>query len=262
MTCFCLMATLCAIAQNKDSDHNWKLGLETGVGWTKTTGLGSTLVSDSTLRGYTWEQNHFRFTNHLINLFLNYHHQNLAWLRWQPEVGISLNMHHNYGVDTTFRKGDLEYNDIKGLKYKIYLDYDHVVLNLFSVKLDLNSIIRDAHDAAQDRFRGSIEVAFPVFGFNFNPKQLFYTSNTKNLTEDLYIQNALRELLVGQSNISGKFSASLQWEWDNIGICARYAFNLGVRDVLETRANGYGFAETRNVQYAHNVTIGVFAKFN
>jgi hypothetical protein len=70
----------------------------------------------------------------------------------------------------------------------------------------------------------------------------------------------LAQLLTGRTDIFAKFGLSVQLELDKWGMHLQYSVSRGVRDVLETRANGYGFIDNVNKRQARNVLIGIFLK--
>ena len=98
----------------------------------------------------------------------------------------------------------------------------------------------------------------PQIGVNLASTNIFYTSNTEVIGQDLQIQQNLREVLKGKNNFSLGLSVGVE-----IGrLFFEGRWNIGFTDVIETQANGYYFIENKNRSQSYLVTVAYAIPFD
>ncbi|MCB0628123.1 MAG: porin family protein [Saprospiraceae bacterium] len=139
--------------------------------------------------------------------------------------------------------GDFNYTDINDLDYTISFKYQYVNLGVLCKVYP---------------FSGFHFAAGPQVGFNVANTNIDYHSNMPDLGVDLQVQQHLREVLKGETDIN--VNLGLGYDFD-FGLCIEARYSLGVKDVIETLANGYGFIENTNTTKGYQVTVGWIIPF-
>lgn len=170
-------------------------------------------------------------------------------INWKyPYAKISLQTEVSYSKQNT----DLNYDDIKGLQYKIHFGYNY--LNI----------------GAQLKYypvEGFYIGAGPYVGFNLTPDNISYTSNSQELfadsgayfESDATVEKVLKESFTGKNHFSVMFSTGYEFS-SNISIGARYS--LGLTDAVATEENGHRFSENKNICSSISLIIGYSFNFD
>lgn len=138
---------------------------------------------------------------------------------------------------------DFNYTDINDLDYKVSFKYQYINLGVLLKVYP---------------FAGFHFAAGPQVGFNVANTNIDYTSNRPDLGPDLQIQQSLREVLKGETDINVNLGLGYDFDF-GLGIEARYS--LGVKDVIETLANGFNFIENSNKTNGYQVTVSWLIPF-
>lgn len=138
---------------------------------------------------------------------------------------------------------DFNYSDINGLDYQIAFKYQYVNLGVLCKVYP---------------FSGFHFAAGPQVGFNVANTNISYRSNMPDLGPDLQIQQSLREVLKGETDINVNLGLGYDFEF---GLCIEARYSLGVKDVIETLANGYNFIENSNKTKGYQITVGWIIPF-
>lgn len=163
--------------------------------------------------------------------FFIYHRFENSKFAIQPEVSYAM------------LGGDFLYDDIEDLTYTIAFKYHY--FNIATLLKVYPS--------------GGIFLGFgPQIGLNINNTNLTYVSNMPELGPDLQIQQSLREVLKGRSDIS--ILAAIGYEFE-MGLSFEARYKLGLTDVIETQSNGFGFIENKNSSRGFQFTVGYAIPF-
>lgn len=142
------------------------------------------------------------------------------------------------------------YNDVNGLEYNMNFEYQYLqmalLLKIYPLE-DYTQTLSGLH-----LFIG------PQFNANVAGNRIMYTSNAEVAGQDLQIQQNLREVLKGTSDFVAV--GGIGFEYDRIIIEARY--NLGLKDAIETQANGYNFIENKNMASSIQISLGYAIPFD
>ncbi|MBC6995661.1 porin family protein [Neolewinella lacunae] len=141
------------------------------------------------------------------------------------------------------RGGDFNYSDVRDLEYSIGFNYQY---------LSLGGLIK-TYPGGGLHFGVGAQVAF-----NVATDKLTYLSNMPELGPDLQIQQSLREVLVGSNDINVLLQAGYDFPF---GLMVEARYVLGLKDVLETRANGFNFIENTNRSSGFQITLGWLIEF-
>ncbi|MEM6397900.1 MAG: outer membrane beta-barrel protein [Bacteroidota bacterium] len=160
-----------------------------------------------------------------------YHRFNNSRLAIQPEI-----LFGDFG-------SSFSYTDELGLDYQMDFRYQHVSLGT-QVKV---------HPMGPLHFAAGLAVNFAV-----SPDAINYSSNMPELGPDLQIQQSLREVLRGSNDIQLLLGAGFDFDF---GLQLEVRYRLGLRDVLETQANGFGFIENPNRYSGLSATLGWWIPF-
>jgi Outer membrane protein beta-barrel domain len=144
----------------------------------------------------------------------------------------------------------LNYDDIKGLKYKMDFNYSYINTGLLFKYYPLSSFY--------------ITLG-PCLGINITRDNITYSSNGSQLTQstgvlfqpDPVVQKVLSESLKGSNYIvlGGGFEFNKK-----ITIGARY--NIGLADGLETQENGFLYSENNNIIKSISLHIGYIFEYD
>lgn len=135
------------------------------------------------------------------------------------------------------------YKDELDLEYQMNFRFQYVSLGT-QVKV---------HPMGPLHFATGIQVAF-----NVAPNEIDYSSNMPELGPDLQIQQSLREVLRGSNDINLLLGIGADFEF---GLQVELRYRLGLRDVLETQANGFNFIENENRSSGFSAMIGWLIPF-
>lgn len=139
--------------------------------------------------------------------------------------------------------GNFNYKDIEDLQYDIDFNYTYVQLNPM-VKYYM--------------IQGIYAAFGPQLSLIIDRSDLTYTSNMPDVGPDLQIQQSLREVLKGNSNVGLVVAGGFDTEF---GLNINFKYILGVSDVIETQANGFYFIENKNLANSMHLTIGYHIPF-
>jgi len=138
---------------------------------------------------------------------------------------------------------NFNYTDINDLDYQISFKYQYlnvgVLLKVYP-------------------FAGFHFAAGPQIGFNIANTNIDYRSNMPDLGPDLQIQQSLREVLKGETDLNVNLGIGYDFDF---GLCIEARYSLGVKDVIETLANGYNFIENNNKTSGYQITVGWLIPF-
>jgi hypothetical protein len=212
-------------------------GLFGGGIYSKMSNLPDVIVPKGIYEGYTLnEESKFGGT---LGLVIN-------WKYPYAKVGIQTEI--SYSGQGT----DLNYEDIKGLKYKMSFGYSYI------------------NFGAQFKYypvEGFYIGAGPYIGFNIASDNIKYSSNTQEIfaqsgtyfQSDANVQKVLKESLTGKNFFYGMLSAGYEFR-SNLSIGARYT--LGFTDALTTEENGNRFIENKNKINSISIIIGYSFDFD
>lgn len=171
-------------------------------------------------------------------MFFYYKFRGGSFLAIQPEIMFSM------------EGGDFKYDDVNGLEYQIQFRYEYLnITPQFKIYplAEYGDAISGFH----------IGIA-PQIGVNLASTNIFYTSNTEVIGQDLQIQQNLREVLKGKNNFSLGLSVGVE-----IGrLFFEGRWNIGFTDVIETQANGYYFIENKNRSQSYLLTMAYAIPFD
>jgi hypothetical protein len=143
----------------------------------------------------------------------------------------------------TSRGGDFRYADVRDLEYTMSFNYQY---------LSLGSLVKVYPTGGLNLGLGA-QVAF-----NVAKDRIRYTSNMPELGPDLQIQQSLREVLTGSNDINLLIQGGYDFPF---GLMVEARYVLGLKDVIETRANGFNFIENVNRSHGIQVTLGWLIEF-
>jgi hypothetical protein len=231
---FLLVSTKSLFAQ---SDREITYGLFAGGIRSTMSNLPDVIVPKGIYEGYTLaEEGKFGAVGGFI-------------INWKyPYAKISVQTEVSYSNQGT----DLNYEDEKGLRYKMNFGYSY--LNV----------------GAQFKYypiEGFYIGLGPYVGFNLNGDNIKYTSNSQEVfadsgayfEPDANVQKVLRETLTGKNHFYGTFSTGYEFK-SRLSIGARYS--LGLSDALTTEENGQRFSENKNKINSISVIVGYSFDFD
>lgn len=163
--------------------------------------------------------------------FFIYHRFRNSALAVHPEVSFAM-----YG-------GDFLYQDIEELEYTMSFKYQY---------FNIATLVK-VYPAG-----GFFVGLGPQIGLNINNTNLSYTSNMPELGPDLQIQQSLREVLKGKSDVS--VLAALGYDFE-FGLVLEARYKLGLTDTIETQSNGFNFIENNNWSRGFQFTVGFAIPF-
>lgn len=171
-------------------------------------------------------------------MFFYYKFRGGSFLAIQPEIMFSM------------EGGDFKYDDVNGLEYQIQFRYEY--LNI-TPQFKIYPLAEYG-----DGISGFHIGIAPQIGVNLASTNIFYTSNTEVIGQDLQIQQNLREVLKGKNNFSLGLSVGVE-----IGrFFVEGRWNIGFTDVIETQANGYYFIENKNRSQSYFLTMAYAIPFD
>ena len=223
--CCCLLP---AFAQLEDDEYFY--GFKGGATYNSISGISETLIP-AIFPKETYSTTNARTVGFIGGLFF-YHRFRNSRIAIQPEILFAQ------------EGAKFDYTDINDLNYAIDFNYQYLKLATYF----------KVHSYAGMTF--SIG---PQIGLNIGEGNLNYTSNMPDLGPDLIITQSLREVLKGSTN----FAVSVGGGYDfPFGLSIEARYNLGLKDVLQTQANGYDFIETDNKTNGFQLTIGWLLPFD
>lgn len=172
-----------------------------------------------------------------------------VFINWKyPYAKVSIQTEISYSGQST----DLNYEDIKGLKYKMTFGYSYISIG------------------AQFKYYPveGLYVGFgPYVSFNIASDNIKYTSNAQEIfadsdtyfEPDANVQKVLKESLTGKNYFSGMLSAGYEFS-SNLSIGVRYT--LGLTDALTTEENGHRYSENKNKINSFSLIIGYSFNFD
>lgn len=164
-------------------------------------------------------------------------------INWKyPYAKVSIRTEFSYSGQGT----GLNYEDNKGLKYKINFGYSY--LNV----------------GAQFKYYpidGFYIGVGPYVGFNLASDNIKYSSNSQEVfgnsgvyfEPDANVQKVLKESLTGKNYFFGMFAAGYEFS-SGLSIGARYT--MGLSDALTTEENGHRYSENKNKINSISLIIG------
>lgn len=164
-------------------------------------------------------------------------------INWKyPYAKVSIQTEISYSGQST----DLNYQDIKGLNYKMTFGYSYI-----------NAGAQFKYYPIEGLYIG----IGPYIGFNINTNNIKYTSNGQEMTAstgtyfepDATVEKTLKESLTGKNYFYGVLSAGYEFS-SNLSIGARYT--LGLTDALTTEENGHRYSENKNKINSISLIIG------
>lgn len=229
-----LVSTKSLLAQG---DREITYGLFAGGIYSKMSNLPDVIVPKGIYEGYTLEEKG-KFGG-MGGFFIN-------WKYPYAKVAIQTDM--SYSSQGT----DLNYEDIKGLKYKMTFGYSYINVG------------------AQFKYypvEGLYIGAGPYVGFNIASDNIKYTSNGQEIAAssgvyfepDANVQKVLKESLTGKNYFYGVFSLGYEFS-SNFSVGARYA--LGLTDAMTTEENGHRYSENKNKINSISLIIGYSFDFD
>lgn len=171
------------------------------------------------------------------------------FINWKyPYAKVAIQTEISYSGQGT----DLNYEDAKGLKYKMTFGYSYINVG------------------AQFKFyptEGFYIGAGPYVGFNIASDNIKYTSNAQEIfgnsgvyfEPDANVQKVLKESFTGKNYFYGVLSAGYEFS-SNFSVGARYA--LGLTDALMTEENGHRYSENKNKINSISLIIGYSFDFD
>lgn len=225
--CFCLYS-LCAFAQPMDDEYFY--GFKAGATYNSISNISTTLIP-SIFPKETYSTTNSRQVGFIGGLFF-YHRFRNSRIAIQPEV-----LYAQEGAK-------FDYTDINDLNYSIDFNYQYLKLATYFKVYS---------------YAGITFSIGPQVALNIGDGKLNYASNMPDLGPDLIITQSLREVLKARPN----FTISVGGGYDfDFGLSLEARFNLGLKDVLETQANGYDFIENENRTTGFQLTVGWLLPFD
>lgn len=172
-----------------------------------------------------------------------------VFINWKyPYAKVAIQTEISYSGQGT----DVNYEDAKGLKYKITFGYSYINVG------------------AQFKYYPveGLYVGFgPHISFNIAADNIKYTSNAQQIfadsgvyfEPDANVQKVLKESFTGKNYFSGIFSIGYEFE-SKLTIGARYS--LGLTDALTTEENGHRYSENKNKINSISLIIGYSFDFD
>ena len=221
----CLGINLTAQFEQKE----WHYGPQVGLTQSSMTQVKETIIRPvHPVETYTTTIG--KTTGYSAGMFFHYHFEDSKFAL-HPEIEFS----------TT---GSLfSYSDINELAYEMKFTYTYM-----SIAPKINIYLA----------KGFNLLVGPKLGFIVDDSNLQYLSNMPELGPDLQIQSSLREVLKGKNNFS--FSISFGYDFP-FGLMVKAGYDFGLKDTLETLANGFYFTEQRNSTQATFITLGYAIPF-
>jgi len=229
-----LMSSKLLLAQ---ADREITYGFFAGANYSSLSNLPDVIVPNGIYEGYNLtEKAKFGGTGGLL-------------INWKyPYAKFSLQTEISYSGQST----DLNYDDIKGLEYKIHFGFNY--LNI----------------GGQFKYypmEGFYIGAGPYVGLNLTSDNISYSSNSQELfansgayfEPDATVEKVLKESLTGKNHFYLMFSVGYEFS-SNLSIGARYA--LGLTDALATEENGHRFSENKNISNSLSLIIGYSFDFD
>lgn len=224
-----------------DEDGKWLYGVKAGAALSSIDGIRTTLIRewypDSTYSsGKEWR---WGATG---GLFFYHRFKNSA-VAIQPEVTYAMQGSH-------FRYSDsilLSPIDTVGLNYLMKFRYQYINLLAFAKIYPFYLM---------DNFLEAVNVGIGLqVGVNVSSENIAYQSNKPYLGPDLQIQQNLRGVLKGKTDVSVVFGLAGELK-GKTPLSFEGRANIGMVDAIETLANGYNFIENRTPSVSFQLTIG------
>lgn len=234
-----VLAPVFATAQ-APSDENWRWGINSGVNFSKIGNIKEMIIPriypDST---YEATEN-YRKWNFNGSLFL-FRRFKESYVAFQPELSYSVQ-----GSDFDYMDED----SISPKTYKIRFNYHYLnILPLFKFY---------PFYAKENLLSGLHFGLGPQLGLNVTNTKIRYTS-TPDDTKDLDISDALSEVIKGRTDVQAVFELGYEYYWEDKDVS--FSLNgrsyLGLKDMMETQANGFYFREVDNASLNFQVSLGV-----
>jgi Outer membrane protein beta-barrel domain len=206
-------------------EETWHLGFKGGAAYSRVADLSTTIIRPGVFRGFSTEdQYRLGFVG---GVFI---HRRLAnsFVAIQPEITYSM------------QGGGYDYTDSLGLNYGVDFNYQYINTGL----------LFKVYPVAGLHLMFGAQV-----GFNIANNKILYTSNQPELGPDLQIQQGLREVLRGSTDFNLPLGIGYEFGED-FPLVIEARFNLGLGDILQTQANGFGFIETPNKSRAFLLSLG------
>lgn len=225
-----------------DFDDKWHIGFKAGGTYSFIYDLESTIIREwydqdtySAKREAPW--------GFAGGMFFYYRFKG-SLVVFQPEITYAMygsNIHYT----DTIRLSPI---DTVGLDYLMKFRYQYIALSpmlkIFFASPDKDNFFSRLH----------FEVGAQL-GINIAPENISYVSNKPFLGPDLQIQQNLRGVLKGKTDLSVALGLGYELTGKTPLIFEARA-NLGFVDTVETLANGYNFIENPNRSISFQATIG------
>ncbi|KFF02218.1 outer membrane beta-barrel protein [Flavobacterium reichenbachii] len=171
------------------------------------------------------------------------------FINWKyPYAKVAIQTELSYSGQGT----DLNYEDIKGLKYKMTFGYSYINVG------------------AQFKyypFEGFYIGAGPYIGFNLASDNIKYTSNAQEVfgnsgayfEPDANVEKVLKASFTGKNYFYGTLALGYEFN-SNFSVGARYS--LGLTDAVRTEENGHRYSENKNKINSISLIIGYSFDFD
>jgi len=224
-----------------DDEGKWLFGVKAGATLSSIDGIRTTLIRewypDSTYsaeKKYSWGVTG--------GLFFYHRFKNSA-VAVQPEVTYSMHGGHFHYSDSIL----LTPVDTVGLDYLMKFRYQYI---------NLLALVKVYPFHNMDNFLEGINLNIGLqIGLNITPENIVYQSNKPFLGPDLQIQQNLRGVLKGKTDVTAVLGLSGELK-GKVPLSFEGRANIGFVDAIETLANGYNFIENRNPSVSFQLTIG------
>ncbi|MEZ4963715.1 MAG: outer membrane beta-barrel protein [Saprospiraceae bacterium] len=225
-------------------DNAWRWGFSSGVNFSKITDIKPVIVGLNTAA--VTKENYKRGFVGSVFLFKRFED---SYVAFQPELQYSC------------QGGDFDYKDsdtIAPLTSKMRFNYQYIN---FLPLIKIYPFFQSQGFAAGIHFGLA-----PQLGFNVTHSKIRYTS-APDPTFDLDISAALGRMLKGRTDVQAVFELGYDYFWEDKDVCfsVNGRYNVGIKDMIETQANGFGFPEidgpgfmeVDNFSRHFQVTLGV-----
>ncbi|MFD1602135.1 porin family protein [Flavobacterium artemisiae] len=218
-------------------DREITYGLFGGGIYSKMSNIPDALIVDGIYEGFTLkEEGKFGGTG---GFFINWKY---------PYSNVSIQTELSYSGQGT----DVNYEDKKGLKYKMSFNYSYINIGL-----------QFKYYPVEGFYLG----VGPYLSFNIAGDNIKYTSNAQEVfadsgvyfEPDANVQKVLKESFTGKNYFSGVLSAGYEFS-SNLSIGARYS--LGITDAMKTEENGHRYSENKNKINSISLIIGYSFDFD
>lgn len=231
----------CAQKKIYDFDGQWLYGIKAGATLSSIDGINTTIIREW-YPANTYAVEKVRRWGFTGGVFF-YHRFPQSAVAVQPEVTYAMQGSHLHYADTI----KLTPSDTVGLDYLMKFRYQYI---------NITPLIKIFPFHFQDNFLSWWHVDIGLqLGVNVTAENITYTSNKPYLGPDLQIQQNLRGVLKGKTDVSVALGFGLESKGE-VPISFDARVNLGFVDTIETLANGYNFIENPNRSISFQATLG------